>query len=432
MRPAYNRPMPPASHKRATVAQSQARGSSRAARATVAQSQARRSSDTAGAAAVTKSDIARPLLGEVALPDFFARFWHKDALLVRHAMPYPGEVVSPNELFALAQREDVESRLVIRDQNHWTLRHGPFRRRELSTLPPRNWTLLVQGVNLHVPRAEPLLRQFEFLPYARLDDLMVSYAAPGGGVGPHYDSYDVFLVQGLGRRRWRYGRQKDIALKPGLPLKILKRFTPEHDHVLQPGDILYLPPEYAHDGVAVDACTTYSIGLRAPAFNELAVAFLDFLRDEIDLPGRYADPDLQPTRHPAKVDRSMQTRCAQVLARIDWNRDTVARFLGRWLSEPKPSVFFEPPSTPLTLAAFRYRIATKGVRLSPRTQMLYDADRLFVNGNDCRLPDAGAEDLRRLGDRRLLSNGEAASLPSNVSELLHDWYRDGFLYPADT
>ena len=156
----------------------------------------------------------------------------------------------------------------------------------------------------------------------------------------------MFLLQGAGRRRWRYGRQRDLALRAGLPLKILRRFTPAHDAVLGPGDMLYLPPSYAHDGVAIDPCMTYSIGFRAPATNELAVAFLDWLRDSLALDGRYADPDLRATREPARIGASMQRRCAGMLAAIRWDRADADRFLGSWLSEPKPSVFFTPPARP--------------------------------------------------------------------------------------
>jgi 50S ribosomal protein L16 3-hydroxylase len=271
------------------------------------------------------------LLGNRTVPEFLAGFWHKRPLLVRGAVPgFTGAFELPR-LFALAQRDDVESRLVVRDGKHWSLTHGPFRRADFKALPARDWTLLVQGVNLHDAAADALLRRFAFLPFARLDDLMVSYAAPGGGVGPHFDSYDVFLLQGSGRRRWKFGRQDDLTLAPGLPVKILQRFAPDEDAVLAPGDMLYLPPHYAHDGVALDACTTWSIGFRAASANELGLSFLDFLRDELDLQGRYADPDLAPTRSPAKIGAAMQRQCARMLSGIRWDRATVARFLGCWL-----------------------------------------------------------------------------------------------------
>ncbi len=148
--------------------------------------------------------------------------------------------------------------------------------------------------------------------------------------------------------------QHDLSLKARLPLRILRRFAPDPPHVdvLAPGDMLYLPPHCAHDGVALDACTTYSIGFRAASANELATAFLDFLRDELDLPGRYADPDLAPTRTPAAIDPAMRRRCERMLRGIRWNRATIARFLGCWLSEPKPNVVFDPPDAPLARGAF--------------------------------------------------------------------------------
>jgi 50S ribosomal protein L16 3-hydroxylase len=158
----------------------------------------------------------RTLLGGHSPSTFLRRFWQKEARLVRGAVPGFAGLFTRDELFALAAQEDVESRLVVRSRRSWTLDYGPFRRAQFNALPPTGWTLLVQGVNLHSDAADALLRRFAFLPYARLDDLMVSYAAPGGGVGPHFDSYDVFLLQGEGRRRWRYGRQDDLALKAGL------------------------------------------------------------------------------------------------------------------------------------------------------------------------------------------------------------------------
>jgi 50S ribosomal protein L16 3-hydroxylase len=368
-------------------------------------------------------------LGGRAPAEFLRRFWQKEALLVRAAVPGFAGLLSSRELAALAMRDDVESRLVVRDGARWSLSHGPFRRADFRSLPARDWTLLVQGVNLASEAADALLRRFDFLPFARLDDLMVSVAAPGGGVGPHFDSYDVFLLQGAGRRRWRYGRQRDLSLVPGLPVKILRRFAPQRDHVLGPGDMLYLPPSFAHDGVALDACTTYSIGFRAPDANELAVAFLDWLRDGLALEGRYADPDLRATRDPARIGPAMQRRCAGMLAAIRWNRADAARFLGTWLSEPKPSIFFTPPVRPPSFAAFRARCARSGVRLDPRTQLLYDERHLFVNGTALRWPPAGGATLRALANARALPGATVAAAAPAALRLLYDWHRDGYLHP---
>jgi len=376
------------------------------------------------------ADTTRTLLGGLSVAAFLRRHWQKEARLVRAAMPGFAGLADAAALERLAMRDDVESRLVVREGRRWSLTHGPFRRADFRSLPARGWTLLVQGLNLHVDAADALLRRFAFLPFARLDDLMVSYAVPGGGVGPHFDSYDVFLLQGLGRRRWRYGRQDDLSLVPRMPLKILRRFSPEHDHLLCPGDMLYLPPQYAHDGTAVDECTTYSIGFRAASAQEFAVAFLDFLRDRLALEGRYADPDLATTREPARIGMAMQRRVAKMLAGVRWDPPTVARFLGAFLSEPKPLVFFDPPQPPLSRAGFARRIAARGVDLDRRTQLLYDDDALYVNGEACAWSGNARDALMRLANERALPGTACATLCAHALSLLHDWYTHGFLAPA--
>jgi 50S ribosomal protein L16 3-hydroxylase len=245
-------------------------------------------------------------------------------------------------------------------------------------------------------------------------------------VGPHYDSYDVFLLQASGRRRWRHGRQQDLRLVENAPLRILARFTPEHEATLTPGDMLYLPPDHAHDGVALDECMTYSIGFRAPAHQELAEAFLDHLRDTLAAPGRYADPDLRPTKAPARIDRMMQRQVARALAAIRWDDDDIARFLGRYLSEPKPEVVFTAGAH-CSRARFERRMARAGVRLDRRTQLLYDSARCYINGDELPLPASGGDDLRTLADRRTLPPQVAARLSPELAAILYDWHRHGFL-----
>jgi 50S ribosomal protein L16 3-hydroxylase len=335
------------------------------------------------------------------------------------------------QVMTLARRDDIESRLVLRSGSRYALEHGPFTAARLRALPPRNWTLLVQGLNLVDRAADALLRRFAFLPYARLDDVMVSYAAPGGGVGPHFDSYDVFLLQGFGRRRWRYGAQRDLTLVPGLPVKILQRFTPGHDAVLAPGDLLYLPPRYAHDGVALEACTTYSIGFRAPSHQELAEAFLDHLRDSLALPGRYADPGIAPTSHPARLTPVLHAGMARALARVRWSARDVQAFVGRYLSEPKPHVAFTPPARPLPPRAFAARMRREGVRLDPATQLLYDTRRFYVNG-EAVAPSGGARrTLVRLADARALDGATLAHPDPALLALLHHWHGHGWLHLGD-
>lgn len=369
--------------------------------------------------------MERALLGGATAVRFLHRHWQRRPLLIRQAIAEFRGLLSWPELIALATRDDVESRLVVRERGRWSLAHGPFRRRDFRALPERNWTLLVQGVNLHVAAADALLRRFSFIPYARLDDLMVSYAAPGGGVGPHFDSYDVFLLQGEGRRRWQISRQRDLSLKPDLPLKILARFRPEHESVLDAGDMLYLPPGIAHDGVAIDACSTYSIGFRAPSAQELATAFLNWLSDRIALDGRYRDPVLAPARAPARIGRDLHAYAVSALSELAWDDRAVARFLGAHLTEPKPSVAFVPPRRALGLREFIAHATRRGVRLDSRTQLLYDAGNLFINGDALHRPTKAWTTFRRLANARALRAGE---IDASAANLLYRWYRDGFLH----
>ena len=222
------------------------------------------------------------LLGGLSPQRFMQRHWQKKPLLVRAAVAAARPLLDRAQLFELAAREEVESRLIVREGKRWKMRRGPLPRRALPPVSQRDWTLLVQGVDLHHAPARALLEQFRFIPDARLDDLMISWASDGGGVGPHFDSYDVFLLQLQGRRRWRIGRQDDLTLQQGVPLKILANFTAQDEYVLEPGDMLYLPPGYAHDGTALGECQTCSIGFRAPGRSELARELLQRLAEDAD------------------------------------------------------------------------------------------------------------------------------------------------------
>jgi 50S ribosomal protein L16 3-hydroxylase len=356
---------------------------------------------------------------------FLRRHWQKKPLLARGAMSECSGIVSYRDVTGLAQREDVESRLITREHGRWSVRHGPFTRRDVGRLPATGWTLLVQGVDEALPRARELLRRFAFIPYARLDDLMVSYAAPGGGVGPHYDSYDVFLIQGEGTRRWAVSGQTDLALVRDAPLKILRRFRPEHVWDVQPGDVLYLPPRHAHDGVAVTPCITYSVGFRAPSAQELATRFLEFMQDRVALEGMYEDPDLRPTARPARIDERMIERAARTLDRLAWSRADVREFIGRYLSEPKPHVRYSPPATPLRPSEFERRAARRGVRLAPATRMLFSGRRLYINGEAQSVGKAAAAVLSRLADARELQPAE--KLDAEARRLVYEWYRAGYI-----
>jgi len=356
---------------------------------------------------------------------FLRRYWQKRPLLARGALVEYAGIVQPGTLFSLAGRDDLESRLVHRDGRRWHVRYGPFDRRELRRLPRSGWTLLVQGVNHALPAAQQLLDNFAFIPYARLDDLMVSYAPPGGGVGPHFDSYDVFLLQGEGRRRWRISRQRDLALVDGAPLRILRRFRSAREWELRAGDLLYLPPRCAHDGVALSDCITYSIGFRAPGAQELGTRFLEYLQDELRLDGIYEDRGLRPARRPAWLDDGMVRKMLAMLRRVHWSDGDVVRFLGCYLTEPKSHVLFTRPSRPLAQGAFSAQAARRGARLAGATRMLYRDGTLFING-EAHAPAAPAvRRLSRLADRRALP--PVARADREIIPLLYQWYRAGYI-----
>ena len=366
-----------------------------------------------------------PGLGGLTTAAFLRRHWQKRPLLARRALPEWAGLVRRDTLFELAARDDLESRLVLHSGVRWRLRHGPFTPRELSRLPRSGWTLLVQGIDRALPAVQKLSQRFSFIPYARLDDVMVSYAASGGGVGPHFDSYDVFLVQGEGSRRWRTSRQRDLSLIDGAPLRILRHFQPGREWVLQPGDLLYLPPRCAHDGVAVGDCITNSIGFRAPGAQELGVRFLEFLQDRIQLEGIYRDPDLIPQRHPAWIGHDMVRKMRGVLRRIRWSGEDVAHFLGCYLTEPNDRVVFARPARPLPERAFAAQAARRGVCLALPTRMLFRSDTIFINGDAHPVGARAARLLSRFADRRSLAPLRRADL--DLAHLLYQWYRAGYI-----
>jgi len=334
------------------------------------------------------------LLGGLTPREFLRRYWQKRPLLVRGALPGFGAVVTKSALATLAARDDVESRIVERRGGRRNTRQGPFERVNLGK---SNATLLVNGVNLHVPGADALLQRFNFVPQARLDDVMVSYATPGGGVGPHVDFYDVFLLQGPGRRAWRVEN---------------KRF------VVEAGDLLYLPPGVRHDGVALEPCFTYSIGFRAPRGAELGAAFLDWLHERGLPQAEYRDPGLAPASRPGRIPGEMVSFAERLLKRITWSRRDIERFLGEYLSEPKPHVVFKP-------GAGRRALARSLVRLDPKTRLLYSGARFFINGESIELSERNATPLRELADRRVAQGARLAG--SRLGGLISHWHELGYV-----
>lgn len=374
------------------------------------------------------------LLGGLSPETFLARYWQRKPLLVRQAVSDLSSLPDRKALTALASRDDVESRLVAVVAGHWSMEPGPFARMPRQK---RDWTLLVQGVNLYDAHADALLRRFDFVSAMRLDDLMISYAVDGGGVGPHLDSYDVFLLQVEGRRRWRWrhgasNTPRERALAEGAPLKQLRHFEPTDEALLEPGDMLYLPPSCAHDGVAVGPCTTASIGFRSPSWNALSQEFLFAMAERPWPDGRHADPGRVPTRTPGALDAGMLAAIEERMARIRWTARDVEAFVGRHFSEPKPHVYFDPPP-PMAAAAFARRAARHGLALDLRTTLLYRGTRGYIAGESVQLPSKSRASFRQLADRRELAAATVASMMEDpdTRALLHAWWSDGWLRFAE-
>lgn len=269
---------------------------------------------------------------------FLGEHWQKQPLLIRNPWAAWSNPVDPSELAGLACEEDVESRLIEQKSKGWRVSHGPFPESRFAKLGKRPWTLLVQAVDQHVPDVTALLEPFRFVPNWRVDDVMVSYASDGGGVGPHYDHYDVFLIQGLGRRRWRVGGPCDGAtpLLPHDDLRLLAAFEAREEWVLEPGDILYLPPGFAHDGVAIgEDCMTYSVGFRAPSRADLISDWCDHLVDGLEEEDRYADPDLVVQGNPGEIAPAAIDRLHALVTERLADRDAFARWFGTYNSAPK-------------------------------------------------------------------------------------------------
>lgn len=365
----------------------------------------------------------KELLGGLTAQQFLEEYWQKKPLLIRQAIPGFSGLLSPEELAGLACEEGVQSRLVSWKRKQWAVEEGPFDESRFLGLPEKDWTLLVQDVNHHLAEADELLRRFNFIPYARLDDLMVSYAPDGGGVGPHFDSYDVFLLQGYGKRLWRLSQQSDLSLVEDAPLRILQNFNTEQEWLLEPGDMLYLPPHVAHWGIAAGDCMTYSIGFRAPSAQELASEFLNYLQEKSDIHGMYADPNLRLQAHPAEISPDMLNRVEEMLHTMRWDNTDMAAFLGQYLSEPKSHVVFDRP-TSISKGLFRKHLRDKGIGLSLNSRLLFHGSTFFMNGEQVEVPDPSRHQLEQLADAGFIKSAE---IDDWLQEQLYDWYLAGYL-----
>lgn len=336
---------------------------------------------------------ASTLPGGMSAEEFLRDYWQKKPLLIRQAFPGFESPLSADELAGLSLEEEVESRIVLEHgATPWELRRGPFTEDSYRDLPARDWTLLVQAVDQFVPEVAEILDQFRFLPSWRVDDLMISFAAPGGSVGPHFDNYDVFLLQTHGHRRWKVGQMcdSDSPLLEHPDLRILRDFQQQQEWVLKPGDMLYLPPRLAHYGIAEDDCMTWSVGFRAPSHAEVLTHFTDFLAQYLSDEQRYGDADLSLPADPAQIDEQTVERLQQLVLGLVQDREALGTWFGRFMTEPRyPELVqtqeLDPRLLRELLASGYGLVRNPSARLAWRQEQ-QDYLMLFASGEHCILP----------------------------------------------
>ncbi|MFO1431169.1 MAG: cupin domain-containing protein [Candidatus Competibacteraceae bacterium] len=380
------------------------------------------------------------VLGGLNPEQFLRDYWQKRPLLIRAALPGFRDPLSPEELAGLACEPDVEARLVLEKDGKtpWTVRHGPFSEADFLKLPETHWTLLVQDAEKQAPmRLADFLEPFRFIPDWRRDDLMISYAPAYGSVGPHVDDYDVFLLQGLGRRHWRIGAEptaEDDYL-PDTELRILRQFTPAQEWILEPGDMLYLPPRIAHHGIALEPCLTYSIGFRAPGHRELLLAFMEFLGESIDPQARYTDPALKLQDNPGAITAGALADIGRLMQHyLRTDPETIARWFGRFSTEPKPNFTAQPESDPWNPTELQTHLQGGGVlERHPGSRFTYieqaDYTLLFIDGQEFALGPAIADLALLLCRQRVFhyQHLQAAWQEEAAQSLLLDLLNEGYL-----
>ena len=350
-------------------------------------------------------DRKNHILGKISNDVFLKKYWQKKPLLIRDAIKNFKSPITEKDLFRIAQNENAISRLIEFKRGIWQVKYGPFKKLDLPKKINTPWTILVQNMNHHLPFAESFLNLFKFIPYARLDDLMVSFATKKGSVGPHFDSYDVFLFQAKGEREWKISEQKKFSLDKKSAIKIITNFKVKNTWVLKPGDLLYLPPNVGHWGVSQsDDCLTYSIGFRAPGTFEIQSKFLDFIQDNLitnknDL---YRDPNLNLQKNPSEINSNMIKKIQRIVNQLRWNTNSINNFIGQLLTEPIEGAVFET-SKSMTAEVFIKDLIKKPLKLNPKTRMLFIKNNFFINGELIEADKKSIMYLKQLANDREIS-----------------------------
>ncbi len=383
----------------------------------------------------------KTLLGGISVEEFLEKYWQKEPLLIRQAIPGYQCPVTPEEIAGLACEEEVESRLILEKDGDtpWQVEKGPFPEERFTTLPATHWTVLVQEINKHVPEFALLQDAFSFLPNWRLDDVMVSYAPEHGTVGPHADNYDVFLIQGAGHRRWQINRAEpsDDDLIPGLPLKIMRDFQVEEEWVLGPGDMLYLPPGVAHYGVATDNdCITVSVGYRAPTVGAVLSGYFNDVLAQTDVDAFYSDPDLKAQAAPGEIALSAREDFRALIRAIPMDDERIDRWFGSFITDVRPGHYVPEPDEELRPKKFKELFKKHGeLWRSEYCRFAHFTDAagttwFYVAGDEIEMYGDGPKLARLLAGQRRFRFKELAPYleDKDLLEFLTDLYNLGAFY----
>ncbi|MDT8396993.1 MAG: cupin domain-containing protein [Pseudomonadales bacterium] len=383
------------------------------------------------------------LSGHLSPEEFLTRYWQKKPLLLHQALPAFVDPISPEELAGLACEEEAEARLVWQRENTWELKTGPFAENDFTSLPEQGWTLLVQAVDHWFPAVKKLLAEVAFIPRWRINDIMVSYATKNAGVGPHFDYYDVFIIQGQGSRRWKIGQHCDSGSELDSKhsgLKILKHFETNAEWELYPGDVLYIPPGVAHYGISRDDSLSYSIGFRAPSLSEILSHYTDELCLTLTEDQRFSDPDLIPVQNDGEISAAAIGKLSALLRPLLADEQALALWFGRYMSEPKVPQLLEAPEFELDGQSLQQALE-QGMRLekNPASRFAWQnvAQELycFADGRSFSLPHA-SEPLKTLLMQLNAWNDtlelEDLSTEPDCLNLLAELYNQGSLIETET
>lgn len=379
---------------------------------------------------------ALQLLGGLTVEQFLDEYWQKKPLLIRNAFPGFQSPLSADELAGLACEAEVESRIILEKDgpSPWSVEHGPFAESRFATLPETHWTLLVQGVDSWVPEVAELIEPFRFIPDWRIDDIMISYAPEHGSVGPHLDQYDVFLIQAQGHRHWQINDKEysnDDCI-PGISLGILAEFSAQQEWTLAPGDMLYLPPNVAHYGVARDDCMTYSVGFRAPAHSEIISAFTDDLLTELSESQRYSDKTLQSQANPGEISSHALQQVQDIIRLNNIDDLQINRWFGRYITEPKHQADENIEKLDDTEIKFILESPSRLVR-EPQSRFAFIRNEtdcfLFVNGDEYRCQCNLAEYLCQ--DKQYDAKQLFEFDPNDETGLVTELLKRQLIIPAD-